>query len=182
MAERRCEDDGFGNSMELCNRHDCGLQVVRPGKFQCVLEECYRLRPEPTSSCQPKSSRYPIDPPQDDLTAERAAKLAAFELVKKLTNNAGMDPNDRWDKVNLLLAYRQTARQEALQEARDYALACVSERKAQAFELTKTVINDPRAVWLGCKASEAERIAEWLDRLEPGEANQVVLSRGRRME
>ena len=70
MAERRCEDDGFGNSMELCNRHDCGLQVVRPGKFQCVLEECYRLRPEPTSSCQPKSSRYPIDPPQDDLTNE----------------------------------------------------------------------------------------------------------------
>ena len=68
-------------------------------------------------------------------------------------------------RVELLLEYAITARQEALQEARDYALACVSERKAQAFELTKTVINDPRAVWLGCKASEAERIAEWLDRL-----------------
>ena len=56
-------------------------------------------------------------------------------------------------------------RRAALLEVRDYALACMKERQTQAFELAKVVINDPRAVWLGCKASEAERIAEWIDKL-----------------
>jgi len=28
-------DDGFGNCWEKCNKEDCGLEVVRPGKVQC---------------------------------------------------------------------------------------------------------------------------------------------------
>lgn len=28
-------DDGFGNVWEKCDRDDCGLQIVRPGKAQC---------------------------------------------------------------------------------------------------------------------------------------------------
>ena len=31
----RAIDDGFGNSWGLCERPDCGLEVVRPGKVQC---------------------------------------------------------------------------------------------------------------------------------------------------
>lgn len=34
MSERTIED-GFGSCWELCDRQDCGLQVVRPGKAQC---------------------------------------------------------------------------------------------------------------------------------------------------
>ncbi|MBF0262284.1 MAG: hypothetical protein HQL97_10685 [Magnetococcales bacterium] len=96
--------------------------------------------------------------PQDDLTAERAAKLAAFELVKKLTDNAGMDPNDRWDKVNLLLAYRQTARQGALREAekvcRDRAV--LLEPSSKRWELNMVS---------KAKSDEANDLADKLDRL-----------------
>lgn len=28
-------DDGFGGVWEKCWRHDCGLEIVRPGKVQC---------------------------------------------------------------------------------------------------------------------------------------------------
>lgn len=28
-------DDGFGNRWDKCERPDCDLQVVRPGKVQC---------------------------------------------------------------------------------------------------------------------------------------------------
>lgn len=28
-------DDGFGNVWELCDRPNCGLEIVRPGKTQC---------------------------------------------------------------------------------------------------------------------------------------------------
>ncbi len=38
---KRIVDDGFGSSMEMCGRKDCGLQVVRPGKFQCTQPDCY---------------------------------------------------------------------------------------------------------------------------------------------
>ena len=116
--------------------------------------------------------------PQDDLTAERAAQLVEAMLVfiektsrRKLSFSAIVDmntgttenPQDRL--VAAVIKHDKQTRQAALREARDYALACVAERNKQAFELTKTVLNDPRAVWLGCKASEAERIAEWIDRL-----------------
>ena len=117
-------------------------------------------------------------PPQDDLTAERAADLiqSVFLANEKqwrawyaLANSGSAQqsaPDGVAQKlVDAVAAAIKTVRQEALREARDYALACVAERDKQAFELTKTVLNDPRAVWLGCKASEAERIAEWLDRL-----------------
>lgn len=100
--------------------------------------------------------------PQADLTAERAAKQYTMNDLFKLAMEGKVNiVEDRFVSAAAL----KTARQEALREARDYALACVAERNKQAFELTKTVLNDPRAVWLGCKASEAERIAEWIDRL-----------------
>ena len=99
--------------------------------------------------------------PQDDLTAERAAQFLKQHFTELLR-----DDGEPWvGDVELIQDLIKTARQEAMREARDYALACVAERNKQAFELTKTVLNDPRAVWLGCKASEAERIAEWIDRL-----------------
>lgn len=101
--------------------------------------------------------------PQID-TAQRRVEATAIQLCEKWFE-AGARASWCPAMANDFAQALQQARREALQEARDYALACVSERKAQAFELTKTVINDPRAVWLGCKASEAERIAEWLDRL-----------------
>ena len=115
-----------------------------------------------------------------DASGQRQRAEALYGSLTCTTYREGYQDPD--NDIGIIEQALTTARQEALREARDYALACASERKAQAFELTKTVINDPRAVWLGCKASEAERIADKLDRLEPGEANQVVLSRGRRME
>ncbi len=30
-----CIDDGFGNEWPLCDKTDCRLQVVRPGKVEC---------------------------------------------------------------------------------------------------------------------------------------------------
>jgi hypothetical protein len=35
MTTIREIDDGFGGVWELCNRSNCGLEVVRPGKAQC---------------------------------------------------------------------------------------------------------------------------------------------------
>lgn len=32
-------DDGFGSIWTLC-RPDCGMEVVRPGKVQCDMEDC----------------------------------------------------------------------------------------------------------------------------------------------
>lgn len=28
-------DDGFGNQWHKCEKPDCGLEIVRPGKVQC---------------------------------------------------------------------------------------------------------------------------------------------------
>lgn len=36
--EFRWIDDGFGSWWKLCEKEDCGLQVVRPGKVQCNCE------------------------------------------------------------------------------------------------------------------------------------------------
>jgi hypothetical protein len=33
-------DDGFGNMWLKCDRGDCGLHIVRPGKVQCEHEQC----------------------------------------------------------------------------------------------------------------------------------------------
>ena len=33
-------DDSFGNAWDKCERFDCGLHVVRPGKVQCDAERC----------------------------------------------------------------------------------------------------------------------------------------------
>lgn len=34
-------EDGFGNTWSKCERENCGLHVVRPGKVQCDCEfEC----------------------------------------------------------------------------------------------------------------------------------------------
>lgn len=38
---KRIVADDFGCAMEMCDRKDCGLQVVRPGKFQCTQPDCY---------------------------------------------------------------------------------------------------------------------------------------------
>ncbi len=36
VVERRALlDDGFGNQWKKCERSDCGLEIVRPGKVQC---------------------------------------------------------------------------------------------------------------------------------------------------
>lgn len=32
---RRTIEDGFGSIWVMCDRDDCGLEVVRPGKCQC---------------------------------------------------------------------------------------------------------------------------------------------------
>lgn len=32
-------DDGFGTRWIKCDRKDCGLQIVRPGKAQCAHGE-----------------------------------------------------------------------------------------------------------------------------------------------
>lgn len=32
-------DDGFGTRWHKCDRADCGLQIVRPGKAQCAHGE-----------------------------------------------------------------------------------------------------------------------------------------------
>ena len=46
---RRIVDDSFGSQMEMCSREDCGLQVVRPGQFQCLHPNCYDAdQPHPT--------------------------------------------------------------------------------------------------------------------------------------
>lgn len=34
-GEERTIDDDFGSVWRLCERADCDLQVVRPGKVQC---------------------------------------------------------------------------------------------------------------------------------------------------
>lgn len=34
-ANGREVNDGFGTIGVMCDREDCDLQVVRPGKFQC---------------------------------------------------------------------------------------------------------------------------------------------------
>jgi hypothetical protein len=31
--------DGFGSCWNLCQRSDCGLHVVRPGKVQCWCDD-----------------------------------------------------------------------------------------------------------------------------------------------
>lgn len=36
----RTLDDGFGNIWHKCERSDCGMEVVRPGKVQCTKEPC----------------------------------------------------------------------------------------------------------------------------------------------
>lgn len=38
----RTVEDGFGGCAYKCEREDCELQVVRPGKFQCTREGCDR--------------------------------------------------------------------------------------------------------------------------------------------
>ena len=35
----RMISDGFGTSWHKCDREDCGLQIVRPGKAQCAHGE-----------------------------------------------------------------------------------------------------------------------------------------------
>lgn len=32
-------DDGFGNSWRKCNKKNCALEIVRPGKVQCEICE-----------------------------------------------------------------------------------------------------------------------------------------------
>jgi len=32
-------DDGFGNTWLMCDRVNCGLQIVRPGKVQCWCDD-----------------------------------------------------------------------------------------------------------------------------------------------
>jgi hypothetical protein len=32
-------EDGFGGEWSLCDRINCGLEVVRPGKVQCWCDE-----------------------------------------------------------------------------------------------------------------------------------------------
>jgi hypothetical protein len=34
--DSRLLDDGFGNIWEKCLNEDCALEIVRPGKVQCV--------------------------------------------------------------------------------------------------------------------------------------------------
>lgn len=38
MSDQEIED-GFGSSWMKCDRKNCGLQVVRPGKTQCWCDE-----------------------------------------------------------------------------------------------------------------------------------------------
>ena len=37
-AESGTLDDGFGNCWVKCERPDCGLEIVRPGKVQCYCD------------------------------------------------------------------------------------------------------------------------------------------------
>lgn len=54
MAEYRWVEDGCGSCWVMCDREDCDLHVVRPGKAQCKCEfECpcggeiaYHLEPD----------------------------------------------------------------------------------------------------------------------------------------
>ena len=108
-------------------------------------------------------------PPQDDLTAERAASVdvrkALAEKVKGLlVNGLTHEENQIWlANVNAFegRAY-QRGRQEALREGRDYALACVHER---AVQLDGFAGSSEMAGVIRGKQSEAQRIADALDRL-----------------
>lgn len=37
---QRVLDDGFGNVWEKCEKPDCALEIVRPGKVQCDHDCC----------------------------------------------------------------------------------------------------------------------------------------------
>lgn len=39
LDERCSLNDGFGNEWDLCDRRDCGLEIVRPGKVQCWCDD-----------------------------------------------------------------------------------------------------------------------------------------------
>ena len=102
--------------------------------------------------------------PQDDLTAERAAKLFRKLDEGLFYMREGGKSHQEQDKfgVDLLLQFAQTARQEALREGRDYALACVHER---AVQLDGFAGSSEMAGVIRGKRSEAQRIADKLDRL-----------------
>jgi len=38
-ADYEALDDGFGSTWRRCDRVNCGLQVVRPGKVQCWCDD-----------------------------------------------------------------------------------------------------------------------------------------------
>lgn len=64
-------DDGFGGCWEKCDRPDCGLQVVRPGKAQCA-HDCH----EPIRETQPK----PAVPEMPEAIASASKLLRSFSL------------------------------------------------------------------------------------------------------
>ena len=43
----RVIEDGFGSVWTACDRDDCGLQVVRPGKVQCWCDDGSTDPPNP---------------------------------------------------------------------------------------------------------------------------------------
>jgi hypothetical protein len=93
--------------------------------------------------------------PQDDLTAERAA-IALLEQMGLYGHPAASQ------FIGDIIAALKTARQEALRECRDYALACVHERAVQLDGFTGS--SEMAGVIRG-KQSEAQRITDKLDRL-----------------
>lgn len=95
------------------------------------------------------------DPPRD-LTAERAAKIADY--ANECCHRSDGYREDVEAKV--LEALKQT-RQDALREAARVADQCALERKRQLFSAFDQQCRD----FISCKQSEAERIAEKLDRL-----------------
>ena len=97
--------------------------------------------------------------PQDDLTAERAAKQYTMNDLFKLAMEGKVNiVEDRFVSAAAL----KTARQAVLREGRDYALACVHER---AVQLDGFAGSSEMAGVIRGKQSEAQRIADALDRL-----------------
>lgn len=62
-------DDGFGNVWAKCDRADCQLQIVRPGKVQC-------------SRCEEEADK-------DALLAEAAEVLREFSVVEPRDSDYG---------------------------------------------------------------------------------------------
>jgi hypothetical protein len=51
--------DGFGNTWKKCERENCGLEIVRPGKVQCVLCESESVEPAQPEPAAPEMPPMP---------------------------------------------------------------------------------------------------------------------------